>query len=38
MKVSECCNEYPMFDLQDEWGICSGCGEHAEFIEEDEDE
>ena len=39
MKVSTCCDELPMFELQDEEdGICSGCGEHSEFYEEGEDE
>lgn len=37
MKISKYCGEYPICELEDDDnGICSGCGESAEFYEEEE--
>jgi transposase len=41
MKVSDCCGVYPRGngdnDTED-YGICPDCGEHCEYIEEDDSE
>ncbi len=37
--LSNCCGAPPKFPLQiGEGGICSKCGEHTEFHDEDEEE
>jgi hypothetical protein len=33
MKLSKCCEELPSYGLEDDNGICSGCGDESEFEE-----
>ena len=37
METSNCCGALPMGEVYDSLGFCSGCKEHAEFIEEVEE-
>lgn len=34
--LSECCQMPALGEIIDGWSICQECHEHAEFIEEDE--
>ena len=41
MKVSDCCGAEPLSDgdsSTEDYGICPDCGEHCEYIEEDDEE
>lgn len=41
MKVSDCCGALPCNDGDgdtEDLGICAVCGEHCEYIEDEEDE
>ena len=35
--ISNCCNAQPWGDMS-EYGICSDCKEHCEFVDEDAEE
>ena len=40
MKVSDCCGAYPVSNGDNDTidiGICPDCGDHCEYVEEDED-
>jgi hypothetical protein len=36
MMISNCCGASPWMELDDEFGICGDCKEHAEFYDEEE--
>lgn len=34
-KVSDCCGASPKNDIEEEICLCSECGEHCEYVEEE---
>ena len=38
MLVSNCCGASPRNEFEEEGCICSSCGDHCEYIEEEEEQ